>query len=76
MALVYDPHLLVLSWGDHRQETVAATSRATCEAAAAAIREGRWLGDDPPVAMDCRRGNGFSERSLCIPRFNCREDAQ
>ena len=70
-ALAFDPHVLLLTWPGERQETVAATSRATCEAAVAAIREGRWLGDDPPVAMDCRRGNAFPAGAMCIAGFNC-----
>ena len=72
MALAYDPHLLVLTWPGERQETVAATSRATCEAAVDAIREGRWLGDDPPVAMRCAQGNAFPAGAMCIQGFNCK----
>jgi hypothetical protein len=76
MALAFDPHVLLLSWPGERQETVAATSRATCEAAVDAIREGRWLGDDPPVATACRQGNAFPAGAMCIQGFNCREGAR
>jgi len=70
-ALVFDPHVLWLAWSAERQETVAATSRATCEAAATAIREGRWLADDPPAAVRCERGNAFAPGSDCIAGHNC-----
>ena len=70
-ALAFDPHVLLLSWSAERQETVAATSRATCEAAATAIREGRWLADDPPAAMRCRQGNAFAPGSDCIQGYSC-----
>ena len=73
MALAFDPHLLLLSWSAERQETVATTNRMTCESAMSAIAQGRWLADDPPAAMRCTRGNGFSVRSLCIERFNCED---
>lgn len=73
MALAFDPHVLTLSWGaDRPQETVAATSRSTCEQAADAIRSGRWLADDPPLAMACRQGSAFPKGWDCIERFNCR----
>ena len=73
MALAFDPHVLTLSWGtDRPQETVAATSRSTCEQAAEAIRSGRWLADDPPLAMACRQGNAFPKGWDCIENYNCR----
>ena len=70
-ALAFDPHVLLLSWSAERQETVAATSRATCEAARDAIAAGRWLADDPPAAMRCERGSAFAPGSQCIEGFNC-----
>jgi len=71
--LTFDPHVLTLSWGtDRPQETVAATSRATCEQAAEAIRSGRWLADDPPLAMACRQGSAFPKGWDCIENYNCR----
>jgi len=70
-ALAFDPHVLWLSWSAERHETVAATSRATCEAAQAAIAAGRWLADDPPAAMRCERGSAFAPGSDCIEGFNC-----
>lgn len=73
VALAYDPHLLLLTWSGERQEAVAATTRATCDAAVAAIRAGRWLADDPPVAMACRRGNGFAPGAECIENYNCKD---
>ena len=74
MALAFDPHLLLLSWSAERRETIPSTSRATCEAAMEAIVAGRWLADDPPMAMRCSRGNGFAPGSGCIAGFNCRSD--
>ena len=71
-ALSFDPHVLLLSWSAERQETVAATSRATCEAAQAAIAAGRWLADDPPAAMRCERGSAFAPGEDCIIGYNCR----
>lgn len=76
MAIAFDPHLLFLSWSAERHETIAATSRTTCESAMAAIAEGRWLADDPPATMKCVRGNGFSAQSLCIENFNCEDRRQ
>jgi hypothetical protein len=70
-ALAFDPHVLWLAWSAERQETVAATSRATCEAAAIAIREGRWLTDDPPAAMRCERGSAFAPGWDCIQGYSC-----
>ena len=70
-ALAFDPHVLLLSWSAERQETVAATSRATCEAARDAIAAGRWLADDPPAAMACRQGSAFPPGWDCIEGFNC-----
>jgi len=70
-ALAFDPHVLLLSWSAERQETVAATSAETCRAAIDAIGAGRWLGDDPPVAMACRRHNAFAPKSDCIEGYNC-----
>jgi hypothetical protein len=70
-ALAFDPHVLLLSWSAERQETIAATSRATCEAAATAIREGRWLADNPPATMRCERGSAFAPGSDCIEGYNC-----
>jgi len=69
--LAFDPHVLLLSWSAERQEVVAATSRATCEAAQAAIAAGRWLADDPPAAMRCERGSAFAPGSDCIAGHNC-----
>jgi len=69
-AIGFDPYLLLLSWGD-RQEAVPATSAATCREAIDAIRAGRWLAQDPPVAAECRQGSGFSERELCIENYSC-----
>jgi len=69
--LAFDPHVLLLSWPAERQETVAATSSRTCEAAATAIREGRWLADDPPAAMRCERGSAFAPGSDCIQGYSC-----
>jgi hypothetical protein len=63
---------LLLSWSAERQETVAATSRATCEAARDAIAAGRWLADDPPAAIRCERGSVFAPGSDCISGYNCR----
>ena len=71
LALAFDPHILLLSWSAERQETVAATSRRTCEAARDAIAAGRWLADDPPAAMRCERGSAFAPGSDCIEGFNC-----
>ena len=71
LALAFDPHVLWLAWSAERQEMVAATSRATCEAAQAAIAAGRWLADDPPAAMRCDRGSAFAPGSECIARYNC-----
>jgi hypothetical protein len=71
-ALPFDPHVLLLSWSAERQETVAATSRATCEAARDAIAAGRWLADDPPAAIRCERGSVFAPGSDCISGYNCR----
>jgi hypothetical protein len=70
-ALAFDPHVLLLSWSAERQETVAATSRATCEAARDAIAAGRWLADDPPAAMRCERGSAFAPGEGCIDGYNC-----
>lgn len=70
-ALAFDPHVLLLSWSAERQETVAATSRATCEAAQAAIAAGRWLADDPPAAMRCERGSAFAPGEDCIQGYSC-----
>ena len=72
VALAFDPHVLWLAWSAERQETVAATSRATCEAARDAIAAGRWLADDPPAAMRCERGSAFAPGSDCISGYNCR----
>jgi len=71
-ALAFDPHILLLSWSAERQETVAATTRATCEAARDAIAAGRWLADDPPAAMRCERGSAFAPGEDCIVGYNCR----
>ena len=71
LALAFDPHVLLLSWSAERQETVAATSRRTCEAARDAIAAGRWLADDPPAAVRCERGNAFAPGSDCIAGHNC-----
>jgi len=71
-ALSFDPHVLLLSWSAERQETVAATSRATCEVAKDAIVAGRWLADDPPAAMRCERGSAFAPGEDCIIGYNCR----
>ena len=71
LALAFDPHVLLLSWSAERQETVAATSRATCEAARDAIAAGRWLADDPPAAMRCDRGSAFAPGSDCIAGYSC-----
>jgi len=71
VALAFDPHVLLLSWSAERQETVAATSRATCEAARDAIAAGRWLADDPPAAMRCERGSAFAPGEGCIAGYNC-----
>jgi len=70
-AIAFDPHILLLSWSAERQETVAATSAATCRAAIAAIGAGRWLADDPPAAMRCDRGSAFAPGSDCIASYNC-----
>jgi hypothetical protein len=70
-ALALDPHVLLLSWSAERQERVAATSRATCEAARDAIAAGRWLADDPPLAMRCERGSGFLPGWDCLEGYNC-----
>ena len=70
-ALAFDPHILLLSWSAERQETVAATSAATCTAAIDAIATGRWLADDPPVAMACRQGSAFPPGWDCIAGHNC-----
>jgi hypothetical protein len=71
LALAFDPHVLLLSWSAERQETVAATSLRTCEAAKDAISAGRWLGDDPPAAMRCERGSAFPPGWDCIESYNC-----
>jgi len=70
-ALAFDPHVLLLSWSAERQETVAATSAATCRAAIDAIGAGRWLADDPPAAMRCERGSAFAPGSDCIQGYSC-----
>jgi hypothetical protein len=70
-ALAFDPHVLLLSWSAERQETVAATSRATCEVAKDAIVAGRWLADDPPAAMRCERGSAFAPGEDCIQGYSC-----
>jgi len=70
-ALAFDPHVLLLSWSAERQETVAATSRVTCEAARDAIAAGRWLADDPPAAMRCDRGSAFVPGEDCIAGYSC-----
>ncbi len=70
-ALAFDPHILLLAWSAARQETIAATSRATCEAARDAIAAGRWLADDPPAVMRCERGSAFAPGSDCIASYNC-----
>jgi len=72
LALAFDPHVLWLAWSAERQETVAATSAATCRAAIDAIGAGRWLADDPPVAMACRQGSAFAPGEGCIVGHNCR----
>lgn len=72
MALAFDPHVLVLSWGAERQERVPATSRSICTAAMDAIRSGRWLADDPPLGMRCEQGSAFAPGSDCIEGYNCR----
>jgi len=69
--LAFDPHILLLAWPDARQETVAATSRATCTAAIGSIIAGRWLADDPPAVMRCERGSAFAPGSDCIASYNC-----
>lgn len=69
--LAFDPHVLWLAWSPDRQETVAATSRATCEAARDAIAAGRWLADDPPAVAHCERGSAFAPGEDCIQGFNC-----
>jgi len=69
--LIFDPHVLLLAWPDARQETVAATSRATCQAATAAILGGRWLADDPPAVMRCEPGAAFAPGWDCIRGYNC-----
>jgi len=71
LALAFDPHLLLLSWGADHQEVVAATSLRTCEAARDAIAAGRWLADRPPAAMRCERGSAFLPGSDCIQGHNC-----
>jgi len=71
LTLAFDPHVLLLAWSDARQETVAATSRATCEAAIGSIIAGRWLADDPPAVMRCERGSAFALGSDCIASYNC-----
>jgi len=70
-ALAFDPHVLLLSWSAERQETVAATSSRTCEAARDAIAAGRWLADDPPAAMRCERGSAFAPGEDCIQGYSC-----
>lgn len=69
--LAFDPHVLLLAWSAERQETVAATSRASCEAAREAIAAGRWLAGDPPAVMRCARGSAFAPGADCIEGFNC-----
>ena len=71
LALAFDPHVLLLSWSADHQETVAATSLRTCEAARDAIAAGRWLAEDPPAAMRCERGSGFAPGADCIEGYNC-----
>jgi hypothetical protein len=71
--LAFDPHVLWLVWSAERQETVATTSAATCRAAIDAIGAGRWLADDPPVAMACRQGSAFPPGWDCIAGHNCRD---
>ena len=71
VSLAFDPHVLLLSWSAERQELVAATNRATCEAARDAIAAGRWLADDPPAAMRCERGSAFAPGEDCIVGYNC-----
>jgi len=71
-ALAFDPHVLLLSWSAERQERVPATSAETCRAAIDAIAAGRWLADDPPVAMACRQGSAFAPGEGCIVGHNCR----
>jgi len=72
-ALAFDPWILLISWSAESQEVVAATSRATCETAAAAIRAKRWLAEDRPLSATCRQGNAFPPGSDCIRGFNCPE---
>jgi len=71
LALAFDPHVLLLAWPDARQETVAATSRATCAAAIGSIIAGRWLADDPPAVMRCEPGAAFAPGWDCIRGYNC-----
>lgn len=73
LSLAFDPHILFLSWSAERQEQLNATNLQTCTQAMMAISEGRWLADDPPKAMRCFRGNGFSADSQCIKHFNCED---
>jgi len=73
MALAFDPHILFLSWSAERQERLAATNLTTCTQAMQAISEGKWMADDPPLAMRCFRGNGFAADSLCIKNYNCED---
>jgi hypothetical protein len=68
----YDPQTLTLRWPDGRDERMAATSPATCQAAVRAIERGLWrpVGDEP-VSATCAPGDLFSARSKCIKGFNC-----
>lgn len=50
---------------------ICAKSQAVCEAAARAIREGRWQIE--PLYTSCRPAAApcFDARSLCIDGYNC-----
>ena len=72
--LAFNPHLLLLSWSEERREVIPTTSLPICRQAIEAIREGKWLTDDPPIAMVCQSGNGFTRGFDCIEGYNCREE--
>ena len=70
-ALEYSPHRLVLEFSNGHQEHIAATSLPVCEQAARAIRTGLWHRRRASRGRQLPHRQPFSERSLCIPSFNC-----
>lgn len=72
-ALDYEPHVLRVEFSDGERIEIAATSAATCAAAADAIAHGRWMAGQRIAAVACAPGDLFApapEGRLVIRAWN------